>query len=151
MHRKLILLAGIILLLNWLTVVPSQAQEKISWEQLKDVKFKRKYNAYYNALFNFPVFGNKVKELAGKQVSLTGYVIPLDVVNGVYALSAVPYNMCFFCGGAGPESVLGLIFSKTGRRYRTDEYLTFKGKFKLNATDVENFSYILEEAVLVPS
>ena len=144
-------MAGLVLLLNGLTVVPSLDKDKISWEQLKDVKFKRKYNSEYDVFFNFPIFGKKVKELEGKQVSLTGYVIPLDVVNGVYVLSAVPYSMCFFCGGAGPESVLGLKFKASGRRYRTDEYVTFKGTFKLNAHDVENFNYILEGAVLTPA
>ncbi|QCR24884.1 DUF3299 domain-containing protein [Pontibacter sp. SGAir0037] len=142
---------GLVFVLCLFIGAESQAQQKISWEQLQDVKFKRRYNATYDAFFHYPVFGNKVKALEGKDVILTGYMIPLDVAAGMYALSAVPYSMCFFCGGAGPESVLGLIFKKPGRRYRTDEYISFRGTFRLNAADVENFNYILEEAVLVPS
>ena len=52
----------------------------------------------------------------------------------------------FFCGGAGPESVVDLRFKNKNRMYETDERLTFRGKLALNADDVYQMNYILEGA-----
>lgn len=66
-------------------------------------------------------------------------MIPLDV--GVYALSKYPYAACFFCGGAGPETIAGLHFSKSPKRYKTDDFVTLQGMLVLNDSDVDNFMY----------
>ena len=62
---------------------------------------------------------------------------------GLYALSKNPYAACFFCGGAGPETITGLTFAKTPKRYKTDELLTLQGVFKLNSENVDKFMYQL--------
>jgi hypothetical protein len=125
----------------------SAAPVKISWDALRDVKLKKKYVQQYDQFFEFPEFGSKVKTLKGKKVSISGYIIPMDV--GLYALSRNPYAACFFCGGAGPESIISLIFNKPPKRLKTDQYLTLHGILTLNDTNVEQFMYQLMAAEIV--
>ena len=57
---------------------------------------------------------------------------------------------CFFCGNAGQESILEVrMLEAAPRRFEMDEKLTFTGRLKVNTTDWEVVSFILEEAVLV--
>jgi hypothetical protein len=124
----------------------SMGQKVITWKNLEDVTYKEKFSAEADAYFWFPTFGKSVLDMEGKEVQIKGYVIPVDVKENLYVLSAFPFAACFFCGGAGPQTVLELAFAKKPRRYETDERLTFKGKFKLNPTDIYRMNYILESA-----
>lgn len=44
----------------------------------------------------------------------------------------------------GPESVVGLKFKKSGRKFKTDERHTFKGILKLNADNIYELNYVLD-------
>lgn len=125
---------------------PKQEPIKITWKTLQDVTFKEKYFKEAEAWFLFPTFGRSLKELEGKLIEIKGYVIPIDAESGLYALSAFPFSACYFCGGAGPESVMSLKLKKGHRRYKTDDVVTFRGIFKLNDTDINDFNYILRNA-----
>jgi len=119
----------------------------LSWETLQDVKYKKKYNKEYEQYFEYPVFGARIKALSGKPVRISGYIIPLDV--GLYALSKNPYSSCFFCGGAGPETIMTLVFKSPPSRFKTDAYVTLTGMFQLNDNNVESFMYQLLAAEVV--
>jgi hypothetical protein len=119
---------------------------KLTWETLRDVTFKKKWYAEEQVYMLYPTFGPSIQKLSGKEVVITGYVLPVDLDANLYVLSAFPYSACFFCGGAGPESVMTLDFKKSTRKFKTDERLTFKGKLKLNADDIYQMNYILEAA-----
>ena len=54
---------------------------------------------------------------------------------------------CYFCGGAGPESIIEIQLKDKNKRYRTDEIATVTGIFQVNATDVEHCNFILKDAV----
>ncbi|WP_200942790.1 hypothetical protein [Dyadobacter sp. Leaf189] len=56
---------------------------------------------------------------------------------------------CFFCGGAGPESIIELQFKNKKQKFKTDAVKFVKGKLLLNPTDVEHLNYILTEAEVV--
>lgn len=126
--------------------VPAAAPIKLTWETLRDVTFKKKWYAEEQVYMLYPTFGPSIQKLSGKEVVITGYVLPIDLDANLYVLSAFPYSACFFCGGAGPESVMTLDFKKSTRKFKTDERLTFKGKLKLNADDIYQMNYILEAA-----
>lgn len=143
MRQKLCLLFIGILMISGLS---AQNAELIDWKFLAQVEFKDQYFDDYEAWYLVPHFSEEVKQLNGKPVIITGYVIPLDVAQGKYALSAYPFSSCFFCGGAGPETVMNLEFEKKPPRFDTDDFVTFKGILQLNATDFDRFSYILKEA-----
>ncbi len=119
---------------------------KLSWEILRDVTFKKKWYAEESVYMLYPTFGPGIQKLNGKMVELTGYILPVDLDANLYVLSAFPYSACFFCGGAGPESVVSLKFKKAGRKFKTDERLTFRGTLKLNADNIYELNYILTEA-----
>lgn len=123
--------------------------EKLTWDILKDVVFKKKWYPQESIFMLYPTFGPGIKKLENKEVIIKGYVIPVDAATNMYVLSAFPYSQCFFCGGAGPESVMSLKPKKgASHKYKTDEMHTFKGKLKLNADDIYEMNYILEEADL---
>ena len=128
--------------------VPSEPV-KLSWETLRDVTFKKKWYAEESVYMLYPTFGPGVQKLSGKTVELTGYVLPVDLESNLYVLSAFPFSACFFCGGAGPESVVSLKFKKAGKKFKTDERRTFHGTLKLNADNIYEMNYILADAEMV--
>lgn len=136
------ILTATILLVNQV-----DAQVKVRWEDLADVTFESRYHPELGENFYFPIFGEGIRAKEGREVLITGYIIPVDLEEGFYVLSAFPFAACFFCGGAGPESVVELQFkSSDHRQYQTDERLTFIGKLKLNSDDVYQMNYILQQA-----
>jgi hypothetical protein len=55
--------------------------------------------------------------------------------------------MCFFCGGAGPETVMD-VFATNPVEYSAEQ-VTLRGKLELNATDINRLMYALTDAELV--
>lgn len=125
------------------------AQTVITWEVLKDIEFQEVWSEEFNAVYMVPKFGSKVKSLDGKTIQIRGYVIPVDVLADYYVLSANPYSSCFFCGQAGPESVMEIQLAKQYDGLRMDQIITVKGKLRLNADDILQLTYILEDAVVI--
>jgi len=138
-----------LLLISLCTWTKLWAQHPIDWAVLQDVRFEYQQNAELDAYLLSPVFGQKVKAYAGKEVQISGFVIPLDVEAKQYVLSGVTMNACFFCGQAGPESVMELEMKEVPRVFNTDEFLCFKGILILNEQDVSRLTYILRQAELV--
>jgi hypothetical protein len=119
---------------------------KITWEQLADVKFSKRYVKEQGIYFKFPRFGQSVLPLNGTQVSIKGYLLPFDAANDVYVVSAKPMASCYFCGGSGPESIIELRFKTPNPRFKTDEIRTIKGILKTNPDDINHLCYIMEQA-----
>lgn len=123
----------------------------ISWIDLADVTFEDKYYEEIKQYLMFPKFGDRVMRLKDQKVVLPGYVIPADVENGIFVLSAFTLSSCFFCGAAGPESVVQLNLAEGQREFRTDEWVTFKGTLRLNSDDIDQLNYILDDGEEVPA
>lgn len=124
-------------------------QTLITWEVLKDVDFEDVWSEEFQAYYMVPKFGKRVSALDAKEVQIRGFVIPVDIVQDYYVLSANPYSSCFFCGQAGPESVMEIQLLKQYDGLRMDQVITFKGTLRLNADDIYQLNYILEEAEVV--
>ena len=139
---------GLIFVLAF-SIIAAKSQTIITWEVLKDVKFTEEWSEEFQAFYMVPQFGNKVKSLDGKIVQIRGYIIPVDVVQDYYVLSANPYSSCFFCGQAGPESVMEIQLKKQYDGLRMDKIVTFKGRLRLNADDIYQLNYVLEDAEVV--
>lgn len=119
--------------------------QKVTWDQLADVRFEVRYFEDAQDSLLFPAFGEAVQAMAAKSIVISGYVIPITYDR--YVLSANPFSQCFFCGNAGPESVMELHISELeGVLFHTDEFRTFTGVFKLNDLDVNQLNYLLEDA-----
>lgn len=136
-------------LLSFFSLAGVHAQDSLSWAVLQDVVFEYKHHEQLDAYLLAPTFGERVSAFDGRKVVISGFIIPLDVEAQQYVLSGVTMNACFFCGGAGPESVMELSFAHPHRAFETDEYLTFTGTLRLNQTEVERLTYILEDAKLL--
>jgi len=124
------------------------AQAQINWDVLADVRFEATYSAELGVELTSATFGPWPKAFEGQEVSITGYVLPLDPMGLSYVLSRNPNASCFFCGGAGPETILGLNFKPGAmRRYKTDQRVTFQGVLQLNKLDDDQFTYMLLDAI----
>jgi|GEM_PF-2347815 len=118
------------------------------WKTLLDVKWYKAYSAEYKAEIELPKFTPAIKALEGKTVIVSGYILPTDLYEGNFTvLSAYPMSQCFFCGGAGAESVME-VYVRNGRRNFATERVTFKGVLELNDNDTSHLIYKLKDAVL---
>lgn len=135
------IIIGLIGALSWHGSTPIA----ITWDTLKDVKYRKKFYLEVGQFFLYPTFGKSLKELEGKTVSISGYVIPMDTEGEYYVVSKYPMAQCFFCGGAGPETIVMLNFKKKPRRMRTDEKRCFTGRIRLNADRIDELNFILDD------
>jgi len=122
------------------------AQQKTSaWKTLGKVTMKTRQEKGYSV--EYPTFSAEVKALDGKMILLRGYILPLDLDNPKqFIFSLYPYNTCYFCGAAGPETVIQTQ-SKDKIPY-VDKPVWIKGFLHLNADDPNQLMYRLEDATL---
>ncbi|HVU94694.1 MAG TPA: hypothetical protein VHE34_05695 [Puia sp.] len=141
---KLIILA--IFLFPASTTLRPPKVVKLDWTTLQNIEFQEKYVEEIKAYMKFPKFSWELKNLGGTVVEIEGYTIPFDKNGLKIALSANPYASCYFCGKAGPASVLTVSLKARNTHYHIDDYKTFRGKLRLNSDDIHEFYYILEES-----
>lgn len=115
------------------------------WKVLSKVKIKTVFDQKTGNIFYEPIFGKHIEQLEGKKIVIKGYVIPADLARGRMTLSAYPFSSCFFCGGAGPETVME-IEAKEPIIYRMDRPVSLQGKLRLNREDPFRLLYVLEDA-----
>lgn len=120
--------------------------QTIDWKLLAKVEWSEKYSKEHDEQFYYPKFASEVLAMNGKPVQIKGYVIPVDVETGYFVLSANPFASCFFCGQAGPETIVELQMKPGGKRFNTDDVVTFKGVLRLNYEDLMHCNYMLENA-----
>ena len=136
-----------ILLLFTSATLFAQAEQK--WSLFEDAEFKDIYLEEYGAYASLLVDDPDIMSLDGKEITIKGYHIPV-MEETLIILSKYPNANCFFCGGAGMESILEVrMITEPDRRFEMDEKLTFKGVIKVNATDYNLVSFILENAELI--
>jgi hypothetical protein len=121
------------------------------WKTLSKISYKKEYDDLMGFKIDKPVFGDAVKALDGKEITIKGYIIPVEGYKShkEFIFSAFPYSMCFFCGGAGPETVME-VEAIEGIKYSADAII-IKGVVKLNDKDINRLMYKLINAKLVKS
>lgn len=134
--------------LNWvfLSGFTQDTPIELTWDQLKSLQFEESYDESTGGFYQKPKFGIAQKALEGKKVKITGYVLPMDAELNYYVVSAFPFASCFFCGGAGPESVMDLKLKDQSLKFKNDERVSFCGILRLNEGNVFELPYILNEA-----
>jgi len=126
------------------------AQENSNmWKTLAGVTYIKKYDDFLGFKVDYPVFSEKVEALDGAEIEIRGYIIPIEGYKShkEFIFSAYPYNMCFFCGGAGPETVMEITAAEAIKY--TAEPITIKGKLKLNNEDINQLMYAMVEVVKI--
>ncbi|HEY5823086.1 MAG TPA: hypothetical protein VIT44_01895 [Cyclobacteriaceae bacterium] len=139
----------ILLMLFTCAAVSSFAQTD-TWATFAKTKFEAKYSEKAAEYFLMPVFPDELKNQVGKEITIEGYYLPIDVEGNAYIiLSKFPYSQCFFCGGAGPESIAEVSFKVKTNKFEPDQYIRVKGKLKLNEGDIDHGNFLVEEATLI--
>ena len=126
-----------------------KAPSKNVWKTLGKITFKKEYDELMGFKVDVPVFSKDVKKLNGTEITVRGYIIPVEGYKShkEFVFSAFPYNMCFFCGGAGPETVME-VTAKEPVKFRADA-ITIKGILKCNDEDINKLIYSLEDVEVV--
>lgn len=119
--------------------------DTINWNLLGKIDYVKKPNKIYGEVM-FPVINPKLKAMQGKPIVIKGFIIPIDDKN--YAISKNVFAACFFCGKSGPETIMGIKFKGALPRLKTDQYVTLTGIFRYNDSDVEDWIYHIENAVI---
>lgn len=120
------------------------------WGILGKVKFTSKFYKEHNDYFLTPFLDSRIRFYEGKEFILKGHYLPMDLEDKrTIILSKYPYSACFFCGGAGPESVAEVHFKDKAPRFKADQVITVKGILKLNANDITHMNFMLHDAELV--
>lgn len=121
-----------------------QSSSSENWKVLSKLEYEKSKDEYGEIYI--PKFGPEIKALEGKEIELSGYIIPFE---GMFKpdhliISSVPVASCFFCGGAGPESVAEIYLNEPVKY--TAKKVTIRGKLALNDSDVDQLMYILKDA-----
>ena len=137
------ILAFVFTLMSFSVLAQTSAE---NWKTLSGLEYEKTKDEYGEIFV--PKFGPTIKALEGKEITLSGYIIPFE---GMFEpdhliVSSVPVASCFFCGGAGPESVAEIYLDEPVKY--TAKKVTFTGKLTLNDSDVDQLMYILKEAKL---
>jgi hypothetical protein len=121
------------------------SQEQNFWDTLARVRFENRKDKHgYDV--EVPVFSPQLTVFNNKKISLKGYIIPLEELGGQgrFMLSSLPFNLCFFCGAAGPETVIEV--QTPVKIPFTTKPITLEGTLVLNDKDPNHHMYILTAA-----
>lgn len=139
---------GILILLTVGIFTGINAQES-TWKTLAKITYTKQYDELMGFKVDVPVFSEDIIALEGQEVEVKGYIIPVEGYKShkEFIFSAFPYTMCFFCGGAGPESVMD-VYATHPVEYSAEQ-ITLRGRLELNATDINRLMYSIHDAVIV--
>lgn len=127
-----------------LTATVSHAQLVVDWSAFT----RTGYEINEDGAFVNPTYTETLQQLNGKTVMLKGYIVPVDVQLQTYVLSEYPLAQCFFCGNAGPETVIQLFFKEAPPRLLTDQYVLLIGRLDLRQMKPGSFFFTLYETRL---
>lgn len=121
------------------------------WRTLALMKFERQYSENDGIGQQQGRFIPIIEALEGKEITLKGYVVPLSgkKAQSHFMFSAYPFSDCFFCGKAGPESVIEAFTKDQEKITFTESAITLKGVFKFTSRDPNDIMFTLEDAELI--
>ena len=129
--------------LLFLPFVVNAQTEQSAWRSLSDVTLSQK--TVEGRSVDVPIFGREAKRLDGTVITIKGYILPYQLPGeNTFIFSAYPNSSCYFCGGAGPESVMEVKSSK--KIFYSAKPIVIRGRLKLNPSDYDHLMYILVDA-----
>jgi hypothetical protein len=122
------------------------AQSPTGWDLLATTDIEKGWDPFLKEAIDKPKFPAGLKAMDGKKFTLDGFVIPMQTASNhnYFVLSRYPFQNCFFCGGAGPETVVEVYSDK--KYSLTDQRVRVTGTLKLNENDPLHLFFILEQA-----
>ncbi|MFT4759243.1 MAG: hypothetical protein ACI9XO_000130 [Paraglaciecola sp.] len=129
----------------------AQAQKKNVWSTLGMMKYERQFSEHDGINANRgggSKFRPLIEALDGEEIEVIGYIIPLSGKKAQSHLmfSMYPFATCFFCGNAGPETVMEVFMKDDKKVEFTEEAITLKGKFKFLSNRTDDVMFHLEFA-----
>ncbi|MGB1217865.1 MAG: hypothetical protein ACPG5P_08300 [Saprospiraceae bacterium] len=120
-----------------------------TWVELADISFETVEDEATGFPVQLPKFSDAIMEMNGQEITIKGYLLPEQGYKShrEFILSAFPYALCYFCGKAGPETVMEV--SSLDAIAFTNEPITLKGTLMLNNLDPFRLIYVLTNAKLV--
>ncbi len=117
------------------------------WDTLMEVSWKQYYSEELGFDVSEPTFSKRILALNGKEITIKGYVMPIDSEPDYMVISRFAYANCFFCGQAGPETVMEAFFPRNVKYF--NKKITLKGILRLNTNDFYRLTYRLEKAKVI--
>ena len=130
-------------------LISGQGLAQNPWDLLATTTIKQGHDSFLDEPIDLPVFSDQLKKMEGKEIELEGFIIPLDQGSGqgYFVLSRFPYQSCFFCGAAGPETVVE-VYSNRKVAF-TDERVRVKGRLELNEDDPLHLFFLMRNCTVV--
>lgn len=152
--KKILTYLSIILFSVHLSATTRTTDSEQNWKlMLTDVKVRYTWSMKLGAYITRARFGDAVRQLDGKEVTLKGFFLAADLTGNLFVLSHNPMATCFFCAAAGIETVVEMDphpdHLRLFKRLRTDDLIEVKGKLHLNEDDYTHLVYILKDVELV--
>jgi len=125
------------------------SQLTLTWKDVIDVYAKEVRFSEKNPAKAIKGHGKSLKDIEGKVITITGYFLDLDPDGEWFMVSKNPFATCFFCGGAGPETVLELLrFKNVEKKFKTDDIVEVTGTIKMIAENEEDVGFVLYNATV---
>ena len=122
-----------------------------NWGKLSLIRFELKEDIYGELDYTPGKFTEMIEQLDGTEMELEGFIVPLEGEKKQKHLffSLYPYANCFFCGNAGPETVIEVLMGDDQYLEYTDNQIKLTGIFRFIPGDMESVMFKLEQAKLV--
>ena len=122
-----------------------------TWGTLSLIRFDLRMDEYGLTVHKPTHFTKMIEDLDGKEIELAGFIVPLEGKKKQRHLyfSAYPYASCFFCGNAGPETVIEVFMGGEDYLEYTDKQIEISGIFRFVPGDFSSVMYQLENAKIV--
>lgn len=128
--------------------VTAFSQKKITWRNVVDIYAKEFRLTEKNSTSTINKQTMSLDDVIDKKVTITGYFLDLDPNGEWYILSKNPFATCFFCGKAGPETILELVGFKNKKKFKSDDMVEVTGVFN-TIYDLEGkISFVLEKSTI---
>ncbi|KXX67484.1 hypothetical protein [Flammeovirga sp. SJP92] len=127
---------------SWAQISPEEV-----WKTLSHVEMKTYMDETLGFEVSEPIFGGEVEMIDGSMITISGYILPVDSEDGTSILSYMAFANCFFCGNAGPETVMELDTPK--RQNLVNKKVIVKGRLELNRDDFFSLIYRLKNTEIV--
>ncbi len=125
------------------TSLLAQNEDNI-WSTLALLEFEQKDDLGY-----FDSEGNilpLIEAFENKEVVVKGYVIPLSGKKAQkhFMFSAYPYASCFFCGKAGPETIMEVFVKNDNEISFSEKKMSIKGTFYFTSRNSNEVMFTLK-------
>ena len=125
------------------------SQKTIAWKDVMDIYAKEVRFSEKNPTLAIKGQGMSLKDIEGKKITITGYFLDLDPDGEWFMVSKNPFATCFFCGGAGPETVIELLkYKNVKKKFKTDDIVTVTGTIKMIAENEDDVGFVIHNAIV---